>query len=244
MRHEASARMGTIVDKIVAEQIGFQTADAIPADSLHLIKGLHQINKALASRLPEVTYVHTRQYYLLATFTNSLFCLFHQRGNSRVTTETTCIGYGAIGTEIVAAILHLQEEARTVATRATGSKRLDVLRLHNIVLLRRHPTPRVRKILYQARLLIRTQNQVHTLYLRNKLSIKLGIASGDNYKGTGMLAYHAVYSLTALMVGHVSHRASIDQTYISLLALGGRAYAECLQRFPKSRSFREIQLTA
>jgi hypothetical protein len=58
-----------------------------------------------------------------------------------------------------------------------------------------------------------------------------------------MLAHHAVDSLTALVVGHVSHRASINQANIGRLPLLSRRDPHLLEHLRKSRSLREIQLT-
>ena len=107
--------MGTIVNQLIAQQVGFEAADAETADALHLVKRLHEVEKRLVCGATEVAYVDASYHYLLATLTCSLLSLGHQRTDGWVSREATGKGNGAIGTEIVAAILHFQEVTRTVA---------------------------------------------------------------------------------------------------------------------------------
>ena len=55
----------------------------------------------------------------------------------RIATEATGIGNGAIGTEVVTTVLHLQEIAGAIASRTGRCKGLDVLRLHRLIGLAR-----------------------------------------------------------------------------------------------------------
>ena len=126
VRHEGPA-LGTIGNQLVTEQIGFQAADAIAADALYPIQGLDQVNETLAGCLAKVADVHTRQHNFLSAFSCSLFGLPYQRLNVRIAAEATGVWNGAIGAEIVAAVLYFQKVAGAVATRAAGRKRLDVL---------------------------------------------------------------------------------------------------------------------
>ena len=127
--HERTA-LGAVVDELVAQQVGLQRADAVAADAVDSIKGTHQVEEVLAGGLAEVADVDTRQHNLLAALGSRLAGLLHQRLDAGVATEPAGIGNGAVGAEVVAAVLHLQEVARAVATRARRCKRTDVLRLH------------------------------------------------------------------------------------------------------------------
>ena len=78
MGHEGTALVGAPLNKLIAQQVGLQTADAIALDSLHLIQGFHQINEALAGGLAEVSDVYARQDDFLTAFNYGFFCLLHQ----------------------------------------------------------------------------------------------------------------------------------------------------------------------
>ena len=204
VRHEGSA-LGAVVDEFVANQIGFQRTDAIAADALDSIECLDEVDKVLACSLSEVTDVDTRQHNLLTTFACSLLSLCHQRGDGRIATEATGIGNGAVGTEVVTAVLYLQEVAGAIASRAGRCKGLDVLGLDGFVCRDVIATYEpIRQELDEVGLLVRAQHQVDTLNLANALWLQLGIAASDNDKGARILTNHAMNSLTTLVVGHIS----------------------------------------
>ena len=116
MRHERTG-VRTVVYQFIRQQVGFQTADTEPLDALHLIECLHQIQTRLTGCPTEITNVDTRQHDFLSPFLCRLFCLCHQRSDAGIAGEAASVWYRAIGTEIVAAILHFQEIARAVTTR-------------------------------------------------------------------------------------------------------------------------------
>ena len=107
---------------------------------------------------------------------------------------------------------------------------------------------RVRKpitqILYQIRLLIAAQHQVHALYPGHAFRLQLRIAARHHHEGTWILAHHPVNSLAALVVSHLRHRTGIDQTDIRLLPFFRRAHPHLLQHLPESRSLREIEFAS
>ena len=113
MRHKRPT-LCAIGNQLIRQQIGLQRTDPITADALHSIQCLHQIDELLTRRLAEIADVHTRQHDLLTPFRCRLFSLGHQRGDRRVTRESACIWDRTIGTEIVTAVLHLQEISRPV----------------------------------------------------------------------------------------------------------------------------------
>ena len=248
VRHKGTA-LSTIGYQLVAQQVGLQRTDSVAADALHLVQRLHQVDEALTRRLTEVANVHARQHYLAPTLLGRLLSLLHQRGDGRIARETSGVRYRTVGTEVVAAVLHLQEVARAVTPRTAGSKRGDVLRLPNIIrcsprssfLIPRSSflvprfSPRLREILYQMSLLIRAQHEVDSLNLRHSLCRQLRVTARHHHEGTRMLAHHPVDSLTALMIGHLSHRTSVDQADVRLLTLLSCTYPHLLQHFPESR---------
>ena len=123
--------------------------------------------------MPEVADVHAREHNLFSSLASRLLSLLHKRGDRRVAREPTRIRYGAIGAEIVAAVLHLEEVAGAVATRARRLERLDVLRLDvmeevAVSITARfgccRTNPCVVEILYEIGFLIRAEHKVHTIH--------------------------------------------------------------------------------
>ena len=244
MGHESTA-LSTEVDEFVAQQIGFQTADAIAANTLYLVECLHQINELLACGLSEITDIHTRQHNLFTALERCLLSLSHQRRYAGIATEPTGIGNGAVGAEIVTTILHLQEIARAIASRTTGCKTTDVLRLlRHIGSCCTAMDKSIGEKLNEVCLLVGSQHQIDTLYLAHLLRLQLGIASRHHHKSTRMLAHHAMNGLTTLMVSHLGHRTSINQTNVSLFALGCRQHPQLLKHLCKGRCLREVQFAA
>ena len=246
MRHKRPTLLAAIVYQLVAQQVGLQAADTIAADALHLVQGLHQVEEALARGLAEVANVHARQHNLLATLCGSLLGLSHQRSYRWVATESAGVGNGAVGAEIVATILCLQEIARAVAARARGRKSLDVLRLlplpgcfvyRDIVAVYKP----LREELDEVGLLVGTQHQAHALNLAHRLSLQLRVAARHHHKGARVLAHQSVNGLPAFLVSHIRHRTSVNQADVCLFALGCRAHTHLLKHLTKGRGLREVQ---
>ena len=138
--HE-STRVGTIVDELVAEQIGLQTADAIAPDAFHRVQSLHQVQEALVRGLAKITNVHSREDNLLAAFRGSLLGLGYKRLDGGIAREAAGIGNGAVGAEIIAAVLNLEEVARAIAARAGRLETADVAGLDRMVFVQTPPSP-------------------------------------------------------------------------------------------------------
>ena len=81
--HKGTA-LCTEVDKLVREQVWLHAADAITLDSLHAVKGFHQIEEALAGGLAEVADVNARENYLLSAFFSRLTRLTDERSDGGV----------------------------------------------------------------------------------------------------------------------------------------------------------------
>src|SRR5574344_1961524 len=116
MRHEGPATCA-ILYEFVGGKVRFETADTVSLYSLHLVEFSDEVDKLLACGFPEVSDVHTCEYYLSSTLLDGLPCLCHERLYCRVAAESSRERYGAVSAEVVASVLHLQEEACSVASR-------------------------------------------------------------------------------------------------------------------------------
>ena len=115
VRHKSPA-LCTIVNQFIRQQIRFQRTDPVAADTLHPIECFHKVDKPFTCRLAKIADVHASQYDFLTAFLRSLLSLLHQRGYRRIPRKTSGVRNGTIRTEIVAAILHLQEIPGSVAS--------------------------------------------------------------------------------------------------------------------------------
>ena len=236
-----SSRCGTIFYKLIGQQVGFKAANTIALNAFHLVQRLHKVYEALACRHSKMSDVHTRKHNLLTALCSSLLSLFHKRGNTWISRKTTSIRDSAICAEIVATILHLQEIASAITSRATWLESINLLRWHRMILM--FHTPRIREILYEVSLLVGSQHQAHSLYLAHRLGRELRIASRHHNKGSRILTHQAMNSLTAFVVGNIRNRACIYEANISLLALLCLHHSHLFQEFSKSRSLRKIEFT-
>ena len=121
MRHEGSALRAELQD-LIGEQVGFDAGDTVALDSLDVVQSAQQIKETLARRASEVADIYARDDDLLATLGSCLLRLSHQRRYRAVATAPAGKRYRAIGAEIVAAVLHFEEVARTVAAGTGGDK--------------------------------------------------------------------------------------------------------------------------
>ena len=256
VRHECTT-LRTKLYEFVTQKVRLHTAYAIALNSLHLVKGLAQVEETLTCCLSEVADVHTGEHNLLAAFSCSLFCLSHERSNGGVTGVATCIWNGAIGAVVVAAVLYLKEIACAVATRARRCERLNHFCLYRVELMQRFSLailiafsnwllwcPCVTQELYEIRLLVRSQNEVYTIYLAHWLRFQLCIASCNNHEGTRIVTYKTMDGLTTFMVSHFGYRASIHQTDVSNLAFFSNMNTQIGKHLAESRGFREVQLAS
>ena len=245
MGHESPA-LRTIGNQLVIKQIRLYTADAVTADTFHLIECFHQINKTFARSLAEISDIHTSEHNFLATFSSSLPGLLHQGGNAGIATETTGKGNGAIGAEIITAILNLEEISRAIAFGTTGSKSLDVFGLLGVIAMQSTVTlatrPGLREKLYEIGLLVGTKHKIHSLNLAHGLWLQLGITTSHDHEGVRMLSHHTVYGLPAFVVGHLCHRTGVDYTKVCLFSICSSGHTHIVQQTPKSGCLRKIQL--
>ena len=114
MRHERAA-VGAVVDEGVVDEVGLKRADAEAAYALHLVECLDEVDEFLTRRATEIADVHARQHNFLASLCRGLPGLLHQRGNGGIAREAARVRNGAVGAEIIAAVLHLQKITGAVA---------------------------------------------------------------------------------------------------------------------------------
>ena len=242
VRHERTGA-GHIVDDFIGKQVRFDGRDAITLNALYGIQRLDQIEERLAGGLPEIADVHTGNDNLLASFGHSLTGLCHQILYPPVTATATGKRNGAIGTEVVATILHLEEIAGTVSTRARRGKAADVLertghRLPLGVLLQ------VAQVIHQAAFLLGTEYHIHPFDGSYLLGLELGIATRHHHKGSRMVLHQAMDGLTAFLVRHFGDRTSVHHANVRLLPFPSRTYSRFLQNLSDSGGLREVQFTA
>ena len=261
MRHKSTA-LGTILYEIIITEIRLQTRDAVTLDSFYLIHRLDKVDESLVGSLTEITDIHTGNDDFLTAFSSRLLTLSHKRLDARVARIASGKWNGAIGTIIVAAVLHLQEITGTVATRARRLEGLDFLRLHAIMLMKSRSIavlrsqssqsvflskflrPCIAEILNQVRLLVSTQHEVYTLYLADILRFELRITARHDNECARIVSHQPVDSLTAFMIGNFCYRAGVNQTNISFLPLFSSNDAHIFEHFAKSGSFREVEFAA
>ena len=121
VRHEGSA-LRTEADDFLCEQVRLYAADAIALDAFHLIESTEQVDEPFARCLAEVADVDARQHDFLASLPGSFFCLTDERCDAAVPASPSGEGYGAVGTKVVAAVLHLQEETCTLSASTSRNK--------------------------------------------------------------------------------------------------------------------------
>ena len=104
--------------------------------------------------------------------------------------------------------------------------------------------PRVGEILYEVGFLVGAEHKVHAVDGAHRLGFQLSIASRDHDKGAGVLAHHAVDGLAAFVVGHLGHRAGVDQADVGMLTLVSGCDAHLAEQLAKGGGFREVELAA
>ena len=124
MRHELLAGCYE-VDDLITAQIRFDAADAETLDAFHLVQRLDQSHEVLALAVSgvegsttEITCVHAGEYDLLDAGLRNALGYSDSLSDGSTSTTPPCEWNGAEGTEIVAAVLHFQECARSRARRS------------------------------------------------------------------------------------------------------------------------------
>ena len=120
--HEV-ARVGAEVDDFVGEQVGLDAGDAITLDAFDLVELLDELEEGFMGGAPEVADVDAGDDDFLAAFLGNGAGLLDKALDAAVAGTASGKGDGAVGAEVVAAVLHLEEVAGAVATGAGGEER-------------------------------------------------------------------------------------------------------------------------
>ena len=110
-------RTGHEGNDVVGEQVGLERRDAVAADALNGIEGADETDERLACAFAEVADVDARDDNLLGALRHGFLSLTDEGGDAAVAAAATGIGDGAVGAEVVAAVLYLQPPASAVALR-------------------------------------------------------------------------------------------------------------------------------
>ena len=261
MGHESPA-VRAIIDKLIREQVRLDTRDSITLNSLYAVEGFYEVDECLMGRLSEITDIYSCDDNLLSAFCSGLTGLIDEGADGRVTRQSAGVGDGTVSTEVAASVLNLQKIARAVAPCARRLERpnhsnglLGIVRLTCKNILYLSPVTenlriqglllhRVNDSLDKIDLLVGAEDEAHTRHRSNLLGLELSVASGDNDKGTGVLTYHSMDYLTALVIGLTRDRAGINETDVGFFTLSGIGDAEVHQATSERTRLREVEFAS
>ena len=124
VRHESPA-IGAEADDFFRQEVRFDAADAVALDAFHLVEGTKQVDEPLARRLSEVADVDACQHDFLASLACSLLSLPYERFDAPVAASSSGKGNGAVGAEVVAAVLHFKEEPSALPASTSRREIID-----------------------------------------------------------------------------------------------------------------------
>ena len=227
--HEGTA-VGTEVHDLVGEQIGLDARDAVAFDAFDAIECADELCEALAGGASEITDVHAGEHNFASAVGCGLFGLCNDFGNGGIARATARSRDGAVGTIIVAAVLHFEKIACAVAARAGGHERLDVAQRGGVVdaavrlAVGTHAELFGFVVLFdefdEAAFLLLPDDEVYAFNLCDVLAGELRVATHDGDEGSGMLAVETADGVPAFGVGFAGDATRVDNTDIGLFALG------------------------
>ncbi len=99
---------------LIAQQVGLARRYPHPVTHtlfmrLQCVQTTQQINELLPCTPPEIAYVHPRQHYFFRPLVYCLLCRFHHLRDARIARFAACQRNSAVGTKVVAPVLHFQE---------------------------------------------------------------------------------------------------------------------------------------
>ena len=100
------------------------------------------------------------------------------------------------------------------------------------------------KIIQDTTLLILSKNDIHAGDIGHRARLKLSVAACNHNISIGILTYYLVDSLTALLIGHLSNRAGIDNADIGFLTLYSLMRASLYQLLHNGGCLREVELAS
>ena len=124
MVHEFRRR-GAKCDDFVGQQVRLDRRNAVAFDPFDLVERPQQVDEPLPRRAAEIPRVDARQDDLLLPPGSDLPRLGHEVGDGHVAARTAGVVDRAVGTAVVAPVLHLEEGARAVAARKGREERRE-----------------------------------------------------------------------------------------------------------------------
>ena len=149
-------------------------------------------------------------------------------------------GNGAVGAEVVAAVLHLQPVAGAVATLARRAELANVLMWRNSHLLLVVLQPAVH-IVGDVEFLLAAEHDVHTVDGGDFLTFQLCVAPGHHHERVGIALDKSTNVLTAFFVGKFSHTASVHHAHRRHVAILRRGDAPLGKQCTDCSRFREVE---
>ena len=237
-------RLGYEGDNLVGEQVGLNRGDAVVRDALDLVERADEVEEGLSRLFAEVADIHPRDDNLLTPGGSHFASLCGELFDGAAAAPAPGKGYGAVGAEVVAAVLYLEEVAGAVAPRTRGRELADVAGRGGNHLAHLLPLVQVAQVLQDVELLFGTQNQVHVGDVGNLVGFELRIAAGHYDKGLRVLPGDATDGLPAFLVGQFGHRAGVDYADVGLFAGSCLANAVSLEGLPDGGSFGKVEFAA
>ena len=124
MVHEFRRRSAKC-DDFVGQQVRLDRRNAVAFDPFDLVERPQQVDEPLPRRAAEIPRVDARQDDLLLPPGSDLPRLGHEVGDGHVAARTAGVVDRAVGTAVVAPVLHLEEGARAVAARKGREERRE-----------------------------------------------------------------------------------------------------------------------
>lgn len=149
----------------------------------------------------------------------------------------------AVGTAVVAAVLHLEEGARAVAARKGGEERRELLRVAVV-----NPRPALSGQLghtfEQIAFVVVAQHDVHAFDRGDLLRSELRVAARHGNDRLRVAAVEPADQIAAFLVGVLRHGAAVDDAYVGLGRRGHTHEAAALELPGQSGGLREVELAA
>ena len=224
-------RLGYEGDNLVGEQVGLNRGDAVVRDALDLVERADEVEEGLARLFAEVADVHPRDDNLLTPGGSHFASLCGELLDGAAAAPAPGKGYGAVGAEVVAAVLYLEEVAGAVAPRTRGRELADVAGRGGNHLAHLLPLVQVAQVLQDVELLFGTQNQVHVGDVGNLVGFELRIAAGHHDKGLRVLP-----AMRRMVCRHFLSASSVTEQVLITQMSAFRRVVPCECREPRGSS--------
>ena len=172
-----------------------------------------------------------------------MFGFLHQIGDRHIAAGAPRIVDRTVGALIVAAVLHFQERAGTVAARKGGEEIGQLLRVATGELC----GPLARKSRYTPEkfaLVVVAQHQIDPFDRGDLLRFELGIATGDDNNRRRVAPMDFTDQVTAFLVGMFGHRTTVDDRNIRRFRNPDPDEAARFEFTGEGRALRKVELAA